>query len=288
MIYLLLSILSSVVTVSFFKLFQKFHVNTFHAIIINYLICVLMGNITSGQAIILTPFWQEPWFIYAFFVGVLFITIFYCIGETAQKMGVSVSMVSAKLSVVIPVLFAFFFHNETLGLIKIIGILISLFAVYFISIKNDAHYSNKMIWLPVLVFIGSGFIDTLLKHIESTYIPPASASSIVSTAFLVAFILGSAFISIKHIQQKQRVEMKNIYWGIALGIPNYFSMFFLVKTLENFSATYIFPINNIGIVAGSTIISLLFFAEKLSRKNIIGLALAIVSIIIISFSDVVF
>ena len=60
-------------------------------------------------------------------------------------------------------------------------------------------------------------------------------------------------------------------------------MFFLVKTLGQFQGSYIFPINNIGIVAASTLTAVFVFKEKLSKQNKLGLALAISSILLISF-----
>ena len=84
--------------------------------------------------------------------------------------------------------------------------------------------------------------------------------------------------------KNEKIAFKNVYWGILLGIPNYFSMLFLVKTLSYFptaSAT-IFPINNIGIVAVSTMVSVWFFKEKLNSKNIIGLLLSLTAIALIA------
>ena len=286
MIFLILSIFCSVITVSFFKIFERFKVDTFQAIVGNYFVCVVTGNLISEKAIINTEFWNEPWFPFTILLGFLFITIFYCIAETTQKLGVSVSMVAAKLSVVIPVLFAVLFYQEQISLIKIGGITLSLLAVFLIS-KKDKNISSitKNSWvLPLIVFAGSGVIDTLIKFIESKFIPLSNAGNILSTAFLVAYILGMFFLAYQNIKHNKNIVTKNILWGFALGVPNYFSMFFLVKTLENFNASHIFPVNNIGIVAFSTLASLLFFKEKLSKINFTGLALAIVSIILISLN----
>ena len=286
MIFLLLSIFCSVVTVSFFKLFERFNVDTFQAIVGNYFVCVVIGNLISDKHIITTDFWDEPWFLFTLLLGFLFVTIFYCIAETTQKLGVSVSMVAAKLSVVVPVLFAVLAYNESISYIKVGGIILSLFSVYLISKKEQTiDHIKKTIWiLPVIVFAGSGIIDTLIKYIESRFIPKSNAGDILSTAFLAAYFLGMFFMSYQNIRYRKQIDTKNILWGFALGIPNYFSMFFLVKTLENFNASHIFPINNIGIVAFSTITSLLFFREKLSKTNFIGLALAIFSILLISLN----
>lgn len=283
MIFLFLSILLSVLTVSFFKLFERYHVPTFQAIFINYATCIIVGNILSADTIILKPFWTEPWFGYALMLGFVFISVFYGIGLTSQKMGVSVSMVAAKLSVVIPVGIAFLVHGEELSIFKIAGIVISLLAVYLISKKKDDPIAVKGKWLwllPVFVFLGSGLIDATLKHMQQQFIPPANAGDMVSTIFLVAFVVGLIVLFL----QKEKFQLKSLGWGIALGIPNYFCMYFLVKTLEQFDATFIFPINNIAIVVCSTVVSILFFKEKMSIANRIGFALAIVSILIISFA----
>ena len=286
MIYLILSILTSVIVVAYFKLFDKYNVNTFEAIVVNYLVCATMGNLLADTPGITTTFWNEGWFKYTLILGFLFISVFYSIAQTAQKIGVSVSMVAAKLSVAIPVLFALFIHNETLGLPKVTGILVSLIAVYFISQNASSKNNNTGLWyLPFYVFLGSGLIDTILNHINKTYIPPFNTNHILSFVFLTAFLLGGLILVYQMFTAKKRLSIKSIGWGIALGIPNYMCMYFLLKTLGAFTeASIVLPINNIGIVMASTLTGVFVFKEHLSNFNKIGLALAILSIIILSLS----
>jgi drug/metabolite transporter (DMT)-like permease len=286
MIFLLLSISLSVLTVSFFKLFERYNVPTFQAIIVNYATCIIVGNLFADEAIITRPFWSMPWFPYAALLGGVFISIFYSIGLTSQRMGVSVSMVAAKLSVVIPVGIAFLFQGESLNIFKVTGIVLSLLSVYLISKKESVSVAvtGKSLWiLPLIVFAGSGIIDAMLRFMQQRFIPPATAGDMISTVFLAALCYGLIVVLIR----KEKFQPRSIWWGIALGIPNYFCMYFLVRTLEQFDATFIFPLNNIAIVVCSTLVSMLFFSEKLSRSNWAGFALAILSILIISLADVV-
>lgn len=286
MIYLLLSILTSVIVVAYFKLFDKYNVNTFEAIVVNYLVCATMGNLLAETPGITTAFWNEAWFKYTLILGFLFISVFYCIAQTAQKIGVSVSMVAAKLSVAIPVIFALFIHNETLGVLKVAGILVSLVAVYFISQNSSSKNNNAGLWyLPLYVFLGSGLIDTILNHINKTYIPPFNTNHILSFVFLTAFVLGALLLVYQLVSAKKMLSIKSIGWGIALGIPNYMCMYFLLKTLGAFTeASIVLPINNIGIVMASTLTGVFVFKEHLSTFNKIGLMLAIASIVILSLS----
>jgi drug/metabolite transporter (DMT)-like permease len=198
-------------------------------------------------------------------------------------MGVSVSMVAAKLSVVIPVLVAVFLHHEMPGIIGVIGIVVSMIAVIIMSRSNEEQATSANLWiLPLLVFVGSGFIDSILHYLEEMFIPAYSADTIVTTVFLNAFLLGSIILIGGIITGKTKLDLNSILWGLLLGLPNYFSMFFLVKTLQGSNATIIFPINNIGIVLASTLFSVLFFKEILTKNKWIGLSLALLAIALMS------
>ncbi len=284
MTYLVLSIIFSTLTVSFFKVFEYKKVDTFQAIVFNYLGCTIIGNILGNGTIFSLPFYTTPWFGFSFFLGFLFVSIFYAIAKTAQTISVATSIVAAKLSVVLPVIFAVFLYHETLEIVQIIGMIFSFFAVFFISNPNGENSNSKNLLLPIIVFLGSGAIDTLLNYVEQSFIPAFEAAHIITTVFLMAFLVGASFLLIQIALGKTRFTWTNAAWGLALGLPNYFSMYYLLKTLEEYQGSSIFPVNNIGIVATSTLVAYVFFKEALSRLKLIGLCLAIVAIILMSLS----
>lgn len=284
MIYLLLSILFSTFTVIFFKVFELKKVDTFQAIVFNYLSCTIAGNLFANHTIISPAFWLTPWFPFALILGFLFITIFFAIGKTAQEVSASASMVAAKLSVVIPVLFAVIFYNETLKGLQLLGIVLSLVSVYLMSASKE-NTGKKMLWLlPLIVFAGSGAIDTLLNYVEQQFIPAYESAQIITSVFFVAFIFGTLFFVFQLLNQKTKFDPTSALWGMALGIPNYFSMYFLLKTLEVYDGSFIFPINNIGIVAATALAARLLFAEHLNKRMLFGLGLALLAIVLISLA----
>lgn len=287
MIFLILSIVFSTLTVSFFKLFERYGVNTLNAIVVNYISCAILGSIFIQKNVFTTASVSEPWFVYSLILGFLFISIFNAIAKTAQTMGVSISMVAAKLSVVLPIIIAVFIFNEVLSVFQLIGILLSLLAVWLISDqpKQEGHLLKHRFALPLIVFVGSGLIDTLLKYLQRTFIPAVSEAQIVTTIFANAFLFGLLLVVFNSFKSKNHnFSVKDLLWGIALGVPNYFSMYFLVKTLSAFNeeASVIFPVNNIGIVAVSTLVGVGFFKEKLSKQNQYGLVVAAIAIALIS------
>ena len=80
------------------------------------------------------------------------------------------------------------------------------------------------------------------------------------------------------------LEAKSIVAGFALGIPNYFSIHFLLNALNlpNLESTVVFPVNNTGIVLLSTLLAIILFKEKLTKVNWAGILLAVVSIALIA------
>ena len=290
MIYLLLSILSSTVIFVVFRLYKKYNVNTLQAIIVNYFIACIVGffgYIEGIDDLVRIP--SESWFLGTVFLGALFITVFNLAAITTQRSGLSVVSVATKMSVAIPVFFGIFIYNESLGFLKVTGIILALAAVYLSSIKTRKGISIKKenLIFPLLVFIGSGIIDTTINYLENFYVSETDVGLFSSSIFGIAGIIGTAILIAQAFLGKLRITGKNILGGIALGIPNYFSIYFLVMALRSpgFENSVIFTLNHVGIVLASTILGIVLFKEVLLRKNWIGIVLAIISIILVASSQ---
>ena len=107
-----------------------------------------------------------------------------------------------------------------------------------------------------------------------------------ATVFVFAAITGILLLAYKSFNNKIELSYKPVVGGIILGIVNYYSIYTVLKALnvENFESSTIFTVNNVAIVMLSTLVGLLLFKEKLLVKNWIGIAVAIVSIILVTFA----
>ena len=285
-IFLLLSIAFSTFINLIFRWFKDFNVNKFQAIIVNYVVCFIIGFSLSTHQDIMS-YVHEQWFIYCILLGFLFIAIFFSMALTTEKLGISVTAVSGKMSVVIPILFAYFFAKEDITLLFVIGLILSILSIYFITIKKELHIDKRYLILPVIVFLGGGMIDTSLKVLQQAYSQDIPLSTISYSIFLGAFIAGTSIYLVKEKANFSSWEWKSVKAGVALGVPNYFSIFFLLSAIEGFSvkSAFVFGVNNVGVVLVSTLLSVLIFKEKLEPKNQWGLLLAVVSIAIISYAS---
>lgn len=287
MIYLILSVVSSTIILMVFRWFERFGIDRLQGIVVNYIVACLCGLIAFEGSINPSQIIDKTWFLPTLGLGALFIIIFNLMALTTQRAGLSVTSVAVKMSLVVPILFGLLFYKESAGWIKLLGILIALAAVYLSSVKKDSAASKSYaIWLPLLVFLGSGVIDTSLKYLEDSYVGANEVPLFSSMIFASAAIIGIIYVGYRYSKGRTKIKIKNIWGGIALGIPNYFSVYFLVQALRipSLDSSTVFTINNVAVVLVSTIIGILLFKEVLSKKNWLGIILAVVSISLVALS----
>lgn len=287
MLELFYSILSSSLLFVLFKLFELKNINTFQAIVVNYFTAAIIGLSFSDVEFTYSNTIGSGWFFGACFLGVLFISIFNLMAKTAQVNGLSVASVASKMSVIIPVIFGFYIYKESAGILKIIAIIMALIAVYLASIKTDKKSQlKKHLKYPILLFFGSGIIDTSIKFIETTYVPENGIPIFSATIFLIAGSIGVILSILFKKTFKINKDLRTLLGGVILGIINYSSIYFLLKALnnKNLESSAIFTINNVAIVMITSLIGLVIFKELLSKKNWLGITIAIISIILISIT----
>ncbi|MEN8789024.1 MAG: EamA family transporter [Flavobacteriaceae bacterium] len=285
MIDLALSVLFSSFIFVVFKLYKRYEINTVHAIIINYITACLVGILLYDGHTTLDDVPFKSWFEGSLMLGILFIMIFNLMARTSQQLGVSVASVATKMSLVIPVVLGIWLYNESLGLIKIIGILMALTAVYFSSVKKSNLEVRANNWyLPFFVFLGSGIIDGSIKYLQEYHVSKEDFPIFSSSVFAAAALSGILYISIRGIRVRNKWKFRDLAGGVALGVPNFFSIYFLLRALQSsqMNSASVFTINNVAIVMLSTLLGIALFQEKLSPKNWTGIAMAVISIILVA------
>lgn len=283
MLNLLLAVLFSSFLYIIFKFFTKHNIDTLQAIIFNYIIAFFTGTLINPTHFHFKEIICKPWLIGTIYLGFLFICVFNLVGKTTQNNGISVATVSSKMAMIIPILFGIFFFNEKLNIYKFIGIIIALLAVYFTTKKENTNESSNYL-LPVLLFLGAGIIDTSMNYIQHFYLKEDETGVFASTTFIFAFLFGLSYFFISSSKNKKQIKSKNLIAGIILGIPNYFSMYFLIKALQNkdLESATIFTLINIGVILLTSIFSVLIFNEKIKKQNIIGILLAIAAVFLVT------
>ena len=104
--------------------------------------------------------------------------------------------------------------------------------------------------------------------------------------FGTAFVSGFIGLLSTRLKGQYSVGWKEVMAGIALGVPNYFSLYFLLRALEHsgMESSAVLPIINIGVVTTAALVAFVIFREKLSIINLAGIGLAIAAIAMLSMA----
>jgi peptidyl-prolyl cis-trans isomerase A (cyclophilin A) len=82
-----------------------------------------------------------------------------------------------------------------------------------------------------------------------------------------------------------RFKRQDLIGGVALGLLNWWSTICFLRGLKAFDVTWFLPIYNVGVVVISALVGYFIFREGLRIRNWIGVALAVIAMIMIVFSN---
>jgi len=274
-----------------FKLFERYGVDNFQAIVVNYLVCVLTAAVVSNGNPIPPNLTSQPWFGFALGLGVLFIIIFNLFALTVQKTGIMVSTIFQKMSLVAPALIAILVYQESSGILKWVGIGISLLAIVLLSYNAETENKNSIqthhLWIyPMLTFIGSCIIDSSIFLVQKNNLVDEGDIGFVASLFLFAGVTGFIILCFRLVQKQTNIKIKNIIATICLGIPNFFSIYLLLLALQQgWEGSVVFPVNNVGVLVLAAFFGIVLFSEKLNRIKLAGFVLSLLAIFFITYSS---
>lgn len=294
MIWLFSSIAASTGLFLIFKWVSHKNLPVLPVIVVNYFTCFLTGNLLPGKPhVFRSELFQSDWIIPVLSMGFLFIAGFLTMGMATHKNGAAPASVASKMSVVIPAVLAIVFFGEQLILWQIIGILVSLVAVFLmVEPQEEGKRMHGGFWLLIAVFFTSGAVDAGLNTIEHYYGKETDVFTTSTLIFGVAGILGSLlyYFKFRHTQPvPPAARVQVISAGIVLGLVNYFSLIAMLESIETYAGktAWFFAVNNIGVVTLSSILAALLFKEKHHRSAYIGLVLALLALVFMN-TDAIF
>ncbi|MFD2569241.1 EamA/RhaT family transporter [Spirosoma soli] len=312
MLFLGLSILLSVLLLLNFRLFPRYDVNTFQAIVFNYPVCFLTGLLLLPAGQSFTIDFSQTWTWLALGLGVGFILTFLLSGASTQRMGITATSLANNLSLVIPVCFSLFVFRtgdkagsgQGFDALNYLGLVLAVVAVGLSTYKKPEEPSPETlrteanlkqprrlgasVLLPVGVFLFYGATNTMINYMNLRYIPSADKTVQVTLTMVVgAIVAGLLMLAIRIVQGKETIQPRSLIGAITLGIPNFLSFYTLLLALSAFGSNgaFVYPLYNIGVILLAALTAALFFNEKLSTANKIGLVLAVVAIGLISWQE---
>lgn len=283
MIDITLSILFSTSILVFFRLLKPAAGATLQVITINYFVASLLGLATAGNAVAGGLMRWPGWMPVALVLGFIFIGTFFLFALSSRQAGVALTAVASRMSVLIPVLGGVLLFGESGGVSRWIGVVLVFPAFYYTLYNKDKNgrLSPKHAILPFALLLGTGMNDLLMNYATRKFYP-VDLSFMLAIIFSIAFIIGFIILLFSILKHRNPFRVTLLPHGILLGVINYASTFFLLRSMNQFDATLLFPVVNASIVVLASIIDIIFFAHRPNRWQITGIVLSLIAIVLIT------
>lgn len=277
MIYLLLAIASTSLVAIVMRISGKYLKSNLGMTFFNYVVCSAMASLYSGAGNLFpkTEGLQLTLGL-GIFTGVIYLIGLLLTQFNIQKNGVVLSTIFQKLGLVVQVLMSIILFGERPVLIQIIGIVICLIAVVMINFEKGQTAISFKLGLVLLVFV-SGFCDGMSK-VQEELGNPALSEHFLFYTFSAALILCAVLL----IKKREKINWKDVVFGVMLGVPNFFSCRFLLKSLSEVPAVIAYPTYSVAAVVVVTLAGVVAFKEKLSKRQWVSLGMILAALILLN------
>jgi len=267
-----------------FKMFEKYNINILQALIFNYMTAGMCSYFFLESDFSLEYIFSSGWLFHAIVIGTLFIVVFVFYGFGTQKVGISITTVANKMSLIIPVFAAIILYEDVFTYLKALAFFLALVGIYLSSTRaGKLGFDKKYLWLIILIFLGQGISDAIFNDFAQNF-PGEKGYLFFMTLFAVASVSGLLIYILESINHKTKnpFQLSSIFWGIIFGVPNFFSLVFFLKALADpsLNSSVVFTLVSMGIVVSSSLLGVFVFNEKLNKTNWIGILLCVCAIYI--------
>ena len=286
MLYLFLSVFSSIAILIIFKISGKYNINVIQPIIINYFIASALGYFFGGLSLKEVSEISPDWVLPGVLIGSIYVFTFFLIGYSTKKAGMAITTIASKMSFVFPMFFSILIDTkDNYSITKLILLIMAIISVFLSLYKKKTKIIGSLfiIILPFILFVFMGIADSLVKFAQNSFIKDESQTSIFSFLIFSFSAIWGLLLIIFQRDKKEIFHPKVLITGIILGICNFGSLYFFINALNSltFNNSLVIALNNMGVVLFSIIIALSFFKEKLTKLNKEGIVLLIITFIAI-------
>lgn len=270
MVYLILSVLSSVAIANLLTWFHKDRSSDILYIFAgNYLIASIFSWTTNSIPVGSASFIEIG---LGGLAGCFFLLNFLIYQRNIVKNGQSLAVGVMRVSLIIPTLLSIFIFSERLLSYNYLGILIIVIA--FIHLSSSGNVKN--LYLAIGLLLMTGVTDSYMKLYDE--FGREDPSLYIAILFTSAFLITLFVIIVK----KRRLNSRSLFYGFILGIPNQLTTKFFMMSLAQIQAAIAYPFFASGVVLLAIATDLTLWKRKITKKGMVGYAALSVGIILLN------
>ncbi|MBE6008236.1 MAG: hypothetical protein E7235_03440 [Lachnospiraceae bacterium] len=277
MFFLILSIIGSAL-ISIVMRFGENHAKHKTGILMsNYITCCILGA-SSAFMSGLSPEGGIGFTLgLGVITGVLYLLGLVFIQINISKNGVVLTSAFSQIGgLLIPLAAGIVLFKEMPTVLKLIGSAIAIAAIIVINYdKSNTNAASKALLIALFAIEGTA---TVSAKIFNAYGNPVYESLFLFFTFTVAGIICFMLM----LKRKERIGLKELLFGIGVGIPNFFASKFLLLALNDVPAIIAYPTRGVGTILVLSLAGILLFNEKLKKHQWLAIGAIMISVILLN------
>lgn len=262
-VYLILSLTSSLIIAIALRGFENKGYDRVVVIASNYIVAGSLGILLSKPSGM-----QQGVLPFAIVVGLLFFSTFVVYSLVIKKDGIAPAVTFGRISMAVPVFVSILFWGEHPSYLNWLG----LIAVIVVILKWEGKISRLSPSL-IALFLLSGTISTSMKFFKVKF-PGVDEGRFLIFLFFSALIWSWLYL----FMTGRKLQLFPIISGLIIGVPNFFSSFFLLKALKTVPAYVSFPFISANLIIFSSLAGYLIFSENLCKRKLFLLAVGAIGV----------
>lgn len=211
-----------------------------------------------------------------FLNGILYLGSFVLMQWNTRHNGVVLSSVFMKLGILVPTVLSVVWFREIPTALQLAGFLVAIAAIVILNFQKGARL-GRTVWMLMLMLLTGGMCDGMSKVYEE-YGSSGCKNLFLFFTFFCALVLCLALVK----RRKERLGIKELLYGAALGIPNFLSSLFLLRSLAKVPAVIAFPTYSVAVILVVAVAGVLVFKERLSLRQWVGGGLICVALALLN------
>ena len=243
----------------------------------NYLICFVIAVAFTGvDALFVSTEGYGTAALLGGAQGLLYLLAFVLLQLNIRKNGVVLSAIFQRLGLLVPMVVSVFLFREIPETMQIIGFCVAVFAIVLINLEKEQTVMQFKLGLLLILLAGGG-ADVMAKLYEE-WGNPALAPQFLLFTFGVALVLAVAMM----LWKKERAGLRELLFGAAVGVPNYFCAKFLLASLETVPAVIVYPTFSVATILLVTLAGVALFKERLGKRQWAALGVILVALVLLN------
>ena len=275
MLNLLLAIASSALVSITMRLSERSIKNNTAMLAVNYIMCTFLAWAYTGFGS-LYPVGRQLAAILGGINGILYLAGFVLLQRNIRVNGVVLSATFIKLGLLVSMAVSVLFFGERPEAWQWAGFLLAVAAIVLMNYRPGEGKAGNMAGLLLLLLAGGGG-DAMSKIFEELGNPALSDYFLMIT-FGTALLFCLSLVRIR----KEKLGKWGIFFGLLIGIPNFFSAKFLLGALKDIAAVIVYPVYSVATILTVTITGVVVFRERLEKKQWMALGMILVALVLLN------